>query len=408
MNYEFFIAKRIAKEKQSKTGQTMIKIAITSIALGIAMMLIATATGVGLQKKIKEKIAVFKGHIQIIPFGNAENQLLKPAEKNKILYEQIQKIPNVKKIQAFALKPCIIRTEKNFEGIVFKGVDSEYGWKGFKEYLIKGHFLNLKNKMSKEVLISEILSKRLHLKIGDTFDTYFLKSSKTKTPNRRIFKIIGIYNTGFEEFDKMYLLGDLRQIQRLNKWQSNQVGGFEVFVNDIKNVRKINQKIYKTIPTSLDSRSLFSIHSTIFQWLKMFDANIILIIVIMVIVASINMITSLLVMILERTSTIGILKTLGSRNWSIRKIFLYRASYIVIKGLFWGNLIAIILFILQKYFHIIQLDPNVYYVKNAPIFISFWQVLFLNIGTLVVCILALVVPSYIITKISPVKAITFS
>lgn len=408
MNYEFFIAKRIAKEKQSKTGQTMIKIAITSIALGIAMMLIATATGVGLQKKIKEKIAVFKGHIQIIPFGNAENQLLKPAEKNKILYEQIQKIPNVKKIQAFALKPCIIRTEKNFEGIVFKGVDSEYDWKGFKEYLIKGHFLNLKNKMSKEVLISEILYKRLHLKIGDTFDTYFLKSSKTKMPNRRIFKIIGIYNTGFEEFDKMYLLGDLRQIQRLNKWQSNQVGGFEVFVNDIKNVRKINQKIYKTIPTSLDSRSLFSIHSTIFQWLKMFDANIILIIVIMVIVASINMITSLLVMILERTSTIGILKTLGSRNWSIRKIFLYRASYIVIKGLFWGNLIAIILFILQKYFHIIQLDPNVYYVKNAPIFISFWQVLFLNIGTLVVCILALVVPSYIITKISPVKAITFS
>ena len=411
MNYEFFIAGRIAFRQQNKgnVGAPIIKIAIVAIAVGIAMMLIATATGVGLQKKIKEKVAIFKGHIQIMPLeARNENNTLKPVEKDEALYKQIERIPNVKKMQAFAVKPGIIRTDKDFEGVLLKGVDSDYSWEKFGEYLVAGRLLNLKDKMSKEVLISQTLSDRLSLGVGDGLDMYFLKSQKAKMPNRRIFKVVGIYNTGFEEFDKLYLLGAIRQIQRLNKWNANQVGGFEILVGDVKNIAQTNRAIYKAIPAALDSRSLFDLHPMIFQWLAMFDANIILIIAIMIVVASINMITSLLVMILERTSTIGILKTLGSSNWSIRKIFLYNAAYIVMKGLFWGNLIAMLLLFTQQYFSIIRLDPAVYYVSNAPVFISFWHILILNIGTLITCVLALVLPSYIITKISPAKAIKFS
>ena len=208
------------------------------------------------------------------------------------------------------------------------------------------------------MLISSVLSKRLDLQLGTTFDTYFVKSQAGKLPNRRIFKVAGIYNSGFKDFDETYVLGDIRHLQKINKWQENQVGGFEVFLEDFEAIEVLGNQIYSSIDPVLNSHTLTDLYPDIFDWLRLFDTNIAIIIGLMIWVAGINMITALLVLILERTQTIGILKTLGSTNWSIRKLFLYNASYLILRGLAIGNAIGISLLLFQKYFGIIRLNPD--------------------------------------------------
>lgn len=411
MNYELFIAKRIIAGKAHKNSisSPIIKIAITAIVLGMIIMLIAVATATGLQHKIRDKMSGFKGHIQISNYDNNNSGIsLEPIALNQPFYPVFQNIKGIKKVQPFANKPGLIKTDTDFEGIIFKGVSKDYDWSFFKEYLIEGEVPDYNQPRVRDVLLSKTMVNRLQLVVYDTISATFFKDSNNKLPSSRKYIIKGIYDTGFLEFDKSMMIGDLYEVQRLNKWSREQVGGFEVILDDFDEIREKSEAVYTEIPPTLNAVSITDAYPAIFEWIKVFDNNVWFIIAIMILVAGINMITALLVLILERVQMVGILKALGSTNTSIRKVFLYNAAYLIVIGLFWGNLIGLSIIFLQGYFGIITLDPETYYVSVMPVYISFWDVLFLNIGTLVLCFLMLMVPSYIITRIQPSKSIRFA
>lgn len=371
-------------------------------------MMIAIATGVGLQEKIREKISGFNGHIQITNFDNNNSEIsLVPISTEQDFYPEFNLVSGVESIQVFATKAGIIKTKTDFEGVVVKGVGADYNWSFIEDYIVKGTAPNYTGKVSTEVMLSEHIANRLQFKIGDEFNTFFIKSNPNKAPSVRVFKLVGIFNSGMKDFDESVLFADIRQVQRLNKWKSTEVGGFELFIDDFDKIQQKGNEIYAETPSELNTTTIIQKFPSIFEWVKLFDNNIMLIIIIMVLVAGINMITALLVLILERTQMIGILKALGSSNWSIRKVFLYNASYIILRGLFWGNLIGLSILLIQYYFGVLTLDPETYYVKEAPVYIDFGYILLLNLGTLLLCLIMLILPSYVITKISPVKAIKF-
>ena len=410
LNYELFIANRLnaAKEHKSSISSPIIKIAIVAIALGIVVMMISIAISVGLQEKIREKVSGFNGHIQLTNFDNNNSEItLNPISTEQDFYPNFNSVEGIKNIQVFATKGGIIRTKEDFEGVVVKGVGKDYDWSFFKEYLVEGSLPIYIDNRSVDVLLSRHIVDRLHFKIGDEFNTIFLKEDPNKPPSIRVFKLVGIYNSGFKDFDESVMIADIKQIQKLNRWDESQVGGFEIFVNDFEQIEEKSRLIYTQTPSNLNTEAIVHKFPGIFEWIKLFDNNTLLIIIVMVLVAGINMITALLVLILERTQMIGILKAMGSTNWSIRKIFLYNASYLIFRGLFWGNLIGISLLFIQHYFGVITLNPETYYVKEVPIYFSLKHILMLNIGTLLLCLLMLVIPSWIITKISPVNAIKF-
>ncbi|MCD0467325.1 ABC transporter permease [Flavobacterium sp. ENC] len=410
MNLEYFIAKRLitARDFKSSISAPIIKIAISAIAIGIIMMLVSVATGIGLQQKIREKVSAFNGQIVISNYDNNNSEVtLIPISKKQDFYPNFKSVPEVTHVQAIASKAGIIRTESSFEGIIFKGVGLDYDWNKIKEYLVEGKLPDYAKGINEEVIISRFLADRLGLKVGDNFNTFFIKEEQGKMPNSRRFKITGIFNSGFQSFDATYIIGDIRHIQKINKWNPNQVGAFEVFVKDFDKIKETGDKIYEQTSSSLDTKTMIEKYSYIFDWLQLFDFNIIVILAIMIIVATINMVVALLVLILERTQMIGILKALGANNWAVRKIFLYNAFYLIIRGLFWGNLIGISLLLVQQYFGVIQLNPENYYVNQAPVYINWVYVVLLNLLTITVCFVVLLIPSYIITKISPVKAIRF-
>lgn len=411
MNYELYIAKRIIAGKKYKNSisSPIIKIAIAAIALGIIIMLIAVATGAGLQFKIRDKIAGFKGHVQIVNYDtNNSNVSTVPIDKNQNFYPKFKNISGVKNVQVFANKGGILRTEKDFEGVIFKGVSKDYDWSFFKDYLITGRLPNFNLSRNKEVLLSETILNRLHLKVTDTVLATFLKTASSKLPSNRKYIIVGVYNSGFAEFDKTMMIGDIREVQNLNKWTENEIGGFEILLEDFDSIEEKGTEIYRKIGATLNSKTVLETNPNVFEWIQLFDNNIWFIIIIMILVAGINMITALLVLILERVQMIGILKALGSTNTSIRKIFLYNATYLILKGLLVGNIIGLSIIFIQHYFKIITLNPETYYVSTMPVHITLSNIVLLNIGTLIMSIIMLIVPSYLITKIKPAKSIKFA
>lgn len=410
MNYEYFLAKRIigSKSYKSSISAPIIKIGIAAITIGIVVMMIAIATGLGLQQKIRDKIISFNGHVRISQFdSNNSDESLIPISKDQDFYPNFNSVQGIIHIQGVATKFGVIRTETDFEGVILKGVGADYNWDYFKEYLIAGELPDFSKERSEDILISEYLSKRLGFQVGDKFNTFFVKQDINRPPSIITYKVKGIYNSGMEELDKTFIIGDIKHIQRLNSWEADQVGNFEVFINDFSELQEKGLEIYHAIPSNLDTTTVQQKYAAIFEWISIFDKNIYAIIGIMILVAGINMITALLVLILERTQMIGILKALGSNNWSIRKVFLYNATYLIILGLFWGNLIGLGLLFAQKYLGLFPLDPSVYYVSQAPVYLNLSHIIALNLGTFILCLLMLMVPSYIITKISPVKAIRF-
>jgi lipoprotein-releasing system permease protein len=417
LNFELFIAKRIidAKQYKSSVSSPIIKIAVLAIAIGMIMMLIAVAAGIGLQEKIQEKVSAFNGHVVISKYDNNTSDVsAKPIALHQDFYPNFKSVEGIKYIQPIANKAGIIRTETDFEGVNLKGVNKDYNWSYFKEFLVSGRLPNLsETKENSEVLISEYLANRLGFDLGSIVTTHFPKEDLEQMPNTRNFKIVGIYNSGFQDFDKTILLADIRHIQRMNKWRKNaandylEVGSFEVFLEDFNQLDLKTKEIYQNTDSFLKVTSIKDKYYTIFEWIKIFDFNIYIIIGVMILISVINMSVMLLVLILEKTKLIGLLKAMGGNNWSIRKIFLYNASYIVLVGLFWGNLIGLGLLFIQKQFKLFPLDPSNYYVSEVPVYLNLWYVLALNIGTFVICFLLLLIPSQIITKISPVKAIRF-
>jgi lipoprotein-releasing system permease protein len=410
VNFEFFIARRIiaAKDYKSSISAPIIKIAITAIAMGLIMMLVSIATGVGLQKKIREKVSAFNGDIIITNFDtNFSNDSQIPISKNQDFYPDFNITEGVKHIQVTASKGGVIRTETDFEGIVVKGAGDDYDWQYFQDYLIEGSLPDFKGTLNEDILVSQYLANRLDLQVGETVRTFFFDNEGKNGFRSRGFTIKGIYNSGFQQFDEQFIIADIRHVQKLNRWDKDQIGGFELFVEDFDAINTIGNRVYEETSSTLDTQTIRYKYYSIFEWLDLFDFNIILIIGIMILVAGINMITALLVLILERTQMIGILKALGSSDWMVRKIFLYNAMYLIGVGLFWGNLIGVGLLLIQKYFKLFPLNPNTYYVSEAPIYLDISYILLLNAGTFLLCFIMLLIPSFIIAKISPVRAIRF-
>lgn len=410
MNLEYFIAKRLitAKKHKSSISTPIIKIAISAIAIAMIMMIVSVATGIGLQQKIREKIAAFNGHISISNYDDNQSQVsVTPISIHQNFYPKFNSVSGIHHIQAVATKAGILRTENAFEGIIFKGVGKDFKWNAIEEYLVSGRRPNLLQNLNSEIVISQFLANRMNLKVGDKCTTFFMKNESNQLPNLRVFQIVGIYNSGFQEFDATYVIGDIRHVQRMNKWSNDQVGAFEVFIDDFNAIKEKGEEVYAQTNSTLDTKTIIEKYYYIFEWLQLFDFNILTIIVIMAVVATINIVVALLVLILERTQMIGILKAIGANNWTIRKIFLYNALYLIVRGLFYGNAIGIGLVVFQHYFGIIQLNPENYYVNEAPVYLNWTYIIVLNIGTILICLLVLLIPSYIITKISPIKAIKF-
>ncbi len=412
MNISLFIAKRLILGGHGKShiSAPIIKIAIAAIAIGMVMMLISVATGLGLNYKIREKVAAFNGDLQIISYEtNTAHISGSPISKNQTFYPDFKSVSGIAHIQGIITTPGIIRTEETFEGIVAKGVSTDYNWTAFKDFIISGRLPNYRGTLNNEVLISDLMAQKLALKTGDTFRTFFIKNdSKNTIPSQRIFKIAGIYDSGFEAFDSSFIFVDLRHLQRISGWEVDQISAFEVFVSDFDQIDQKTAEVYAATQSDLDVRSVKERYYNIFEWISLFDFNMILIIGIMILVGGINMVTALLVLILERTPMIGILKALGAADWTVRKVFLYQAIYLIGFGLLVGNFVGLGIIYVQDRFKWLQFpNPKEYYIREIPVYMDVSIVLGLNALVLILCSLMLILPSVIVSKVSVVKALKF-
>lgn len=403
MNYEFFIASRIIHAGKGSFSGPVVRIAVASVGIGLAVMIIAVAIVTGFQRQIQEKITGFAAHIQIARFDENSSMELAPVNRNQPFYSQLQETPGIQHIQVFGTKAGIIKTADQMHGVLLHGIGSDFDWSFFRDKMTDGRIFSVSDTAANDsVIISRSIAKLLNLKTGDPLRMYFFIDNKARG---RRFIISGIYDTGLEEFDKMYVFGDIAHIQKLNGWDSTQVSGFEVFINDFRDISRMEDVVYHKIGYELNARSIKELYPQLFDWLALQDMNVVIILLLMVLVAGITMISTLLILILERTNMIGMLKALGSTNLSIRKIFLYNAAYIIVKGMIWGNVTGLLLCFLQLKFHLIGLPQESYFMSYVPVNINLLHILLINAGSIVVCLGILLVPSFIIARISPVKAI---
>ena len=414
MNTELFIAKRLYKgnqKKKKRVSTPAVSIAIAGIALGLVVMILSVSIVIGFKKEIRGKVIGFGSHIQITSFGDNNSYELNPIAVSDSLLSLITANSEIRHVQPYIIKPGIIKTDENFQGIVLKGVDDNYDWEFFKKNMVEGDIINADDTSGvNQAIISKDIADKLHLKLGDRFTTYFVQD-----PIRaRRFDIKGIYQTNFEDYDKLYILTDMSLLAKLNQWDDDYASGLEVLVKDYNQLDLTTQNLFfdmashrDKLDNTLYARSIKDINPIIFDWLNLLDMNVWIIIILMLVVSGFTMISGLLIIILERTNMIGILKAVGTRDFNIRKIFLYLSSFLILKGLFWGNIIALIICFAQKYLHIIKLNPEVYYTSYVPIDINLWNILIINVGTLIVSMLMMIGPSYLIAKISPAKSIKF-
>jgi len=408
LSFSWWFSKKIALGKNTKNNLSsiIIRIGQVAVALGLIVSLITISTGVGARIAIKEKLADFNGHITIRNYNSNTSLNSDSISINQSFYPTFKEIPEVKYVQAIANKSGVIRTKENFSGVVFKGVGTDYDTVRFEKFLVKGHFPKVnKDSIVDEVLLSQKIANELKLDVDSSFVMYFIQED-TKPIYRR-FTISGLYKTDIKNFDDVIMLGDLKHVQRLNHWDSTTVGGFELFVNDVENIDPVAKRVNEAIPYNLTSESATASFAQINDWITIFDKNIMIIVFIMLFVVVINMVMVLLILILERTHSIGILKAFGATNWRIRKLFINYALFIMLPGLIAGNVIGLGLLFIQKYFGIIKLPPENYYLSTAPVYLDFGSIALLNVGALLVCAIVLLLPSYMISKITPAKAINF-
>lgn len=408
MNLEYFISKNIIKgdARSKKFTKPIIRISITAIALGLTVMIVAISIVSGFQQEIRNKVIGFGSHIQITSYDSQNTHEASPIKKSQDFYPSIDTVEGIKHIQVFANKAGIIKTNEEIYGVVVKGIGSDFDWEFFEKNLIDGEVVKVKEgALKNDLLISKTIADKMKLKVGDKTFIYFIQQNGQLRP--KDFMVKGIYQSGLEQFDNLYVLSDIAHIQKRNGWNENQVGGFEILIDSYDDLDKLDLYVYDNIGYDLHSTTIVNQNPDIFNWLELQDVNVIVIIVLMVVVAVINIISALLILILERTNMIGILKALGMPNWNVRKIFMYNAVYLVVKGLIWGNFIGLGLCLLQLQFGFLTLPQESYYVSEVPIKLNFYNIFLLNLGTLVICAAMMIIPSYVITKITPIKAIRF-
>jgi len=414
MNTEFFIARRLIKDKESRKqlSRSIVRIAVIGIALGLAVMIVTVATVTAFKKEIRSKVIGFAAHIQILNFDSNLSYETKPINRNQPFLGELRKTPGIRHVEVFALKPGIIKTKTDIQGVVLKGVDHDYDWTFFRKYLKDGTIIQPGDSLpSGQILISGYIARMLRLKTGDPVLMYFVQDP----PRMRRFTIAGIYETGLEEFDKLYAIVDIRHIQKLNDWTPDQVSGFEIYIDRFDDINlmkyRVRDQIGYEVHDQEDNLKVVSItdkYPQIFDWLGLFDINVTIIIVLMLAVAGINMVSGLLILILERTNMIGILKALGTENIRIRRLFLYLSGFLIVRGLFWGNLIGLALCTAQYLGRFVRLDPSAYFLTYVPISFEWGYFFLLNIGTLIAILAMLLIPSMLIARISPDKTIRFN
>lgn len=405
MRWEFRLAMRISNGKEKSFASVIIRIASLAVALSIAVMIVTTALITGFKSEISSKIFGFWGHLHINAANVYQNLLeIDPIENNQDFYPVLKNMQGVKAVQVYAIQPGIVKGKIDLDGIFLKGIGSDFNWQFFENYLQEGDIITFPaEEASNQIIISKQTASRLSLKTGDNFRLFFVKNG---TMLKRNFKISGIYKTGLEEYDSKFALVDIRKVQQLQGWAENQIGGYEVFIDDISKIDYWAEVIYSNVlPPELNVQSIRDKLPEIFEWLSLQDINEVVILSLMIVVAIINMVTALLILMLERTRMIGILKSLGSSNWSIRRIFMFYAGIIASKGMFLGNIIGVSLCLLQKYGHFIKLSEENYYLNEAPILLNFSHILFINLGTILVIVLFLILPTWLITRISPVRTL---
>ena len=413
MNLPYFIAQRLIKGRREETSfsRPINVIAIIGIAMGLAVMILAVAILTGFKKQIREKVVGFGSHIQIMNFDSNISFETIPISDTQPFIPKIKEIPGISHIQVFATKAGIIKTEEEIQGVMLKGIGSDFDWSYFSSNMVDGSVFTVTDTgRTDKVIISKKISDMLRLHTGDSFVMHFIQDP----PRMRKFTISGIYETSLEEFDKIYVFCDIGHIKRLNGWNDDQISGFEIFIDDFDQLDQMTIAVRDAIGYNLtEDETKFKVTSIrtkypqIFDWLNFQDINVIIIILLMLVVAGFNMISGLLILILEKTNMIGILKALGSEDKTIRKVFLYQSAYLIGKGLFWGNLIGIGLAYIQLKTSIISLDPGSYYIKTVPVNLELTHILLLNAGTMAAIIFMLIVPSQLITRITPVKAIKY-
>jgi lipoprotein-releasing system permease protein len=423
LNTALFIARRIifSGEQKGRISRPIVKIAVWGIALGMAVMILTLAIVSGFQKEIRDKVVGFGAHIQITNYDSNNSLEPAPVTYNPALVTMIRHIPGVQHVQSYAIKAGIIKTQDDLLGVVMKGVGKDFNWDFFRHNIVAGTSFTVSDTaLSNKILISRYIADKLKLKTGDRFKMYFIQDNQQR---QRSFRVSGLYETGLEGFDNVIVFADIGHVQKLNNWDSSRVAGYEVLLKDFKKMDPVNMQInaelarlYPTDPTNPDStvtailqaKTTREINPQIFNWLDFTDTNAAIIIFLMLFVAVINMTSALLILILERTNMIGLLKAMGAANQLVRRIFLINATWLIGQGLLIGNIIGISLSLLQYHFHLIRLDQESYYVSYVPVHLDWMQLAGINGLTLIVCMLVLMLPSLIITRITPVKAIRFS
>ena len=404
MNFPFFIAKRLLTNRQSGYSGLIIRIAVTAVAISIAVMIIAVAIVKGYKYEIRNKIIGFSTHIQISKLDLNNSFQSNPLISDSILEHLISSQEGITHLQKFAIKAGIIKTPNEFEGIVLKGIDKDYDCNFIREHMKQGNIISLQDSVtSNDILLSQKTVDKLNLKLGDAVTIYFIQDP----PRVRKLKLVGIYKTGFDEMDAMFAFADMRHIQKLNNWNPNQVTGYEVSISDYEKLDEMTDKIIGIVPYNMDVQSIRKMHPQLFDWLNLLDLNVIIIIILMIIVACINMSTALLILIVERSNMIGILKAVGARNISLANVFLYLSSYLMLGGMMIGNVAGIGLCLIQKHFGVFKLPQEAYYLNEIPVRFDLTDVMVINAGAFLLCLIVLILPSRFVMRISPVKAIKF-
>ncbi|MEK7720743.1 MAG: FtsX-like permease family protein [Bacteroidota bacterium] len=416
LNLELFIAKRIFSDRDNKRkfSRSIISFALFGIAFGLMIMILSVAVVTGFKKEIRDKVIGFGSHIQLVNFDSNSSFETVPVSKNQSWLNRLKSLEGIKHVEVFATKPGIIKTDEEMLGMVLKGVGADFDWRFFKENLVAGSIFAINDSSSTDkILISKQVASLMKLKVGDPVYCYFLNDKATDQRMRK-FSVSGIYQSSLEEFDRLFVLADIQQVRKLNGWQPDEISGFEISINNFDQLDEMTKKvkgltIHYAEQDSVLMRpvSITSKYPQIFDWLNLLDMNVWIILTLIILVAGFNMVSGLLILILERTSMIGTLKAIGSNNYSIRKVFLYLSFFLIGRGMLWGNIAGIGICLLQSYFHIFRLDPTSYYLEYVPVNLKIIHLLMLNAGTLMVTLLMLVVPSWYVSRISPDRALRF-
>ncbi len=409
MNLSFFIANRVAFNSQRSFSRFIIRLATAATALSVAAMIITLAFVNGFQQTVSNKVFSFWGHIRVQQYEPDKALMAEetPLKQNDTVLNIMKSTPGVLHVQAFATKSTVIEKNKEIGEVLFKGVESNYDFRNLQSFLIAGEWVDFKDTLySKQIVLSKPVADELKIQVNDSINVYFISPEDGKTSVRKL-QVRGIFKTGVEEYDKLFAIGDIRLLRRINGWQNNEIGGYEIFLDDYKKMDSVNSVLHANLPGAWISKTIKEVYPNIFDWLNIQDVNRNVIFIVMSIVAIINLITCLLILVLERTRMVGILKAVGGKNWTIQQIFLYHSTIIAGFGIIIGLFFGLGICFLQQYTGFIKMDESAYYVSTAPVDIIWWQVAVVCTATLLVCFISLLLPTMFVKTIRPVKAIQF-